>query len=355
MNPLGVAFGTSLRALLSPGRFLSLGVATLCLLAFVLLPAPGAQEDLFASRVEIFRACLLLPGILVALELRRAWPALGPEDEAQVWLHLTGTPAWLPRLGALLGGVCALLALLAFQALLLGLGLNLLPDRPAFEQAVALHKTGEPTSHRFLVQPGDVETFDVAGQVVPEQVLFLRPLWSYGPPDPIEVEIRAADTAEGWQSLGRTAFRMPGETRRFALPSGIGELRRIQIRRLSASGTMISLDLGEILLLGQALGPIPTAYRATLPYLFWALLMLLAALALSALLSPGLWGLAVLCLLPTIGMTPGLPTDHSGAHLGQGFSSIPDLPGTPAVVLALALLILGVLWPRRIRARELAS
>jgi hypothetical protein len=165
----------------------------------------------------------------------------------------------------------------------------------------------------------------------------------------------AAGRTETWRSLGRTSFESPGDARRLPLAEGLGNASRIQVRRLSPAGTMISLAFGEVLLLGTGLGPIQTALRATLPYLPWAFLLLLAALSLTALLSPGLWGLAVLCLLPTIGMAPGLATDQAGSHLGQGFSSLPALPGISWVLLALALLVIGLLCPRKIRPKEVPA
>ncbi len=352
MNPLWMAFRTTLRSLLRPSRFLGLSLTTLLLLLFLLLPVPGNEGSLFASRVEILRVCLLFPGILVALELRRAWPALGPEDEAQVWLHLTGCAAWPSRLGAALGALASLAALLAFQALVFGLALTFLPDRPDFFRAASL----TPRSISYLVHPGDHETFDLPGALSTRRkarALLLKPIWSMGPESPIEIEIFLGDAKGRWKSLGRTRFRGPGEAQRLSLDADLAEARQLQLRRLSPAGTLISFNLGEVLLLGPQVGWVLTGFRAAAPYLPWAVLLLLAGLSLCALLSPALWGLAVLALIPLIGLTPGLALDPTGPHLGQGLSSLPPSPGSLAILVALTLLAFGLFVPRRIRQPEL--
>jgi len=354
MSQVRIAAWTTLRALLRPGNFFALLLTSLALLLFLRLPLAGSASGLFASRIELLQACLLFPGILVAMQLRRAWPALGPEDEAQVWLTLLGRRCWPSRLGAFLGAAAALLCLLAFEALLFGVALGVLPDAPRFRSATSLDNLDASGKTSFLVGAGDIETFALPQIWTKERQapgLYLKPLWSLGPRNPIEVEVLARVRTGPWRSLGRTSFREPGSVQALALEKGLGGATRLGIRRLTPRGTLISLTLGDVLLIGPRLGRIETGLRTAWPYLSWALLLLLAGLSLAALLPPGLWGLAVLCSIPLIGLAPGLTTGVS--HLAQGLSSIPPRPGNAALLLALVLLTLGLFLPRRIRPPEL--
>ncbi|MAE39591.1 MAG: hypothetical protein CML07_01470 [Psychrobacter sp.] len=326
-------------ALLAPRALALHLVIVLAALALTATQSAGTTDAEWALHAPILALPFWLPGLWVAFELRRAWPALGPHDEASSWARINGANRVGVRVGALLGATLALLVLQVALGAAVGAAMRPLA-RPTLRQAFTARPATTPTT---LTQAGGEERFAVPA-LTGEVSLRLEPrYWFTGTDTRAGIRLLVfADAAGGRRRLGEAYLRDFGSATEVVVHLD-GEAELV-IQRPAGPGPVISLAAGRVLV-SEAAGTLPelAGIRLALGHMGWALALLLIAVATSAFLSVAVQRVCLLGIAPILGMLPDLPVPDGANALRLGLLVAPGPPGGVALAVAAALVLVGAL------------